>query len=133
MNSAGTSRSNSKRIYSPPNQRQVVNAAVAILSDISTFSKGVIRLPLYQYQVEALAAVLDSVLNRKGLEFLLVFPRQSGKNEAVAQLLVYLMTLLQRVEGNIVYTALGDGIGRGVFRFQPGRAPLTDVGGACAA
>jgi len=37
-------------------------------------------------------------------DFLLIFPRQSGKNEAVAHLLVYLLNLLQRSGG-----AIGDG------------------------
>ena len=55
-----------------------------VLSDIERFSRHVIGVPLYPYQVEPLRAVIDSVLNRRGREFLLVFPRQSGKNEAIA-------------------------------------------------
>lgn len=65
-----------------------------------------------------MTAVLDSVLNRKGYEFLLVFPRQSGKNEAVAQLLAYLLNLFQRVGGNVVYGALGDQLGMGIERLE---------------
>lgn len=93
-------------------------AAAFVLADIDRFSRLVIGLPLYPYQIEPLRAIVDSVLNRRGREFLLVFPRQSGKNEAVAQLLVYLLTLFQRHGGQIVYGAVGDGLGRGSRRLE---------------
>ncbi len=89
-----------------------------ILADIAAFSRILIGVPLYPYQVEALRAVIDSVLNRRGREFLLVFPRQSGKNEAIAHLLVYLLTVFQRHGGQIVYGAVGDGLGRGMRRLE---------------
>ena len=89
-----------------------------LLADLGHFSRYVIGRPLYAYQLAPLRAVLDSVLNCRGGEFLLVFPRQSGKNEAVAQLLVYLRTLLQRHGGQIVYGAVGDGLGRGLRRLE---------------
>jgi hypothetical protein len=65
--------------------------ATYLLNDIGLFSRHVIGLPLYDYQLQPLRAIVDAVLNRQGGEFLLVFPRQSGKNEAVAHLLVYLL------------------------------------------
>ena len=89
-----------------------------MLADIERFSRLVIGLPLYPYQIAPLRAVVDSVLNRRGHEFLLVFPRQSGKNEAVAHLLVYLLVLLQRQGGQMVYGAVGDGLGRGMRRLE---------------
>ncbi|RIK16198.1 MAG: hypothetical protein DCC51_13845 [Anaerolineae bacterium] len=92
--------------------------AAYLLADIERFSRIVIGVPLYPYQVEPLRAILDSVIHRRGREFLLVFPRQSGKNEAVAQLLVYLLTLLQRHGGQMVYGAVGDGLGRGARRLE---------------
>ena len=49
-----------------------------ILGDIGLFSRHVVGLPLYDYQLEPLRAIIDAVLNRRGQEFLLVFPRQSG-------------------------------------------------------
>src|SRR5690606_19432605 len=61
---------------------------------------------------------VESVLRRTGREFLLIFPRQSGKNEATAQLLVYLLNLLHRRGGNIVYAAIGDGLERGIGRLE---------------
>lgn len=92
--------------------------AARVLGDVGLFSRYVIGLQLYDYQIAPLRAVVESVLNRRGREFLLVFPRQSGKNEAVAQLLVYLLTVLQRAGGQMVYGAVGDGIGRGMRRLE---------------
>lgn len=96
------------------------------LSDVGLFSETIVGLPLYPYQVEPLIAIAHSVLNREGEEYLLVFPRQSGKNEAIAQLLVYLLTVLQRGGGQIVYAAIGDSIGRGMRRLEDRlNTPLT--------
>ena len=92
--------------------------AARVLGDVGLFSRYVIGLQLYDYQIAPLRAVVESVLNRRGREFLLVFPRQSGKNEAVAQLLVYLLTVLQRAGGQMVYGAVGDGMGRGMRRLE---------------
>ena len=92
--------------------------AKVLLKDLGQFSKHVLGLPLYGYQLAPLEMVRESVLRRQGYEFLLVFPRQSGKNEAVAHLLVNLLNLLQRRGGNIVYGATGDGLGRGIARLE---------------
>src|SRR5512139_3124521 len=94
----------------------ISRAAKALLADPRLFSSLVLRLPLRRYQLVPLKAILESVLNRRGLEFLLVFPRQSGKNEAVAHLLVYLLNLFQRVGGNVVYGATSSGLGLGIGR-----------------
>jgi hypothetical protein len=97
---------------------RVSDAATRLLADISTFSRLVIKVPLRGYQVECLNAILDSILGRRGREFLLVFPRQSGKNEAVAQLLAYLMNLHMRKGGEIVYAAVADTVQIGVSRLE---------------
>ncbi len=97
---------------------RIGRAARLLLSDISLFSKLVIRTPLYNYQLKPVQSVLASVLQKKGIEFLLVFPRQSGKNEAVAQLQVYLLNLFQRLGGSMVFGATGDGLGRGIRRLE---------------
>lgn len=93
-------------------------AAAYLLGDVGRFSQVVLNMPLHDYQLGPLRAILDSVLNGHGREFLLVFPRQSGKNEAVAHLLVYLLTLFQRRGGQIAYGAIGDGLGRGARRLE---------------
>jgi hypothetical protein len=97
---------------------RVARAATKLLSDIKHFSNLVIKRPLRRYQLAPVQAVVDSILNRAGREYLLIFPRQSGKNEAVAQLLVYLLNIFQRVGGNIVYGATGDGLGMGIERLE---------------
>jgi hypothetical protein len=97
------------------NKRQAANY---VLSDVGRFSRIVIGMPLYGYQLRPLRTIVDSVIDSLGLEFLLVFPRQSGKNEAVAHLLVYLLNLLQRRGGQMVFGATGDGLGRGIGRLE---------------
>ena len=54
------------------------------------------ELRLRSYQQGVLEAVLDSVMHARGFSFVVMFPRQSGKNELQAHLEVYLLTLLSR-------------------------------------
>lgn len=92
--------------------------AKRLLRRIDLFSRYVLRVPLYEYQVAPLQAIVESVFNQEGRDFLLVFPRQSGKNEAVAHLLVYLLNIFQRSGGAMVFAAIGDGVGRGLRRLE---------------
>ncbi len=89
-----------------------------LLRDISRFSNQVIDMPLYAYQLESVRPIISSVLKQEGREFLLVYPRQSGKNEAVAQMLAYLLALFQRRGGQMIFGAIGDGLGRGRRRLE---------------
>ena len=52
-----------------------------------------IKQTLRPYQIEVGRAVLDSVLNRRGLTFTVEMARQGGKNELSAQIEVLLLTL----------------------------------------
>lgn len=61
-----------------------------------------IKERLRPYQIEAGKAILDSVLNRKGLTFSIEIARQGGKNELSAQLEVLLLTLFMGKGGNLV-------------------------------
>lgn len=97
---------------------RIQTIAKKILGRIDLFSHLVLGIPLYSYQVKPIVAVIDSIINHRGLEFLIIFPRQSGKNEAVAQLLVYLLNIFQRTGGNVVYGAIGDAVGRGITRLE---------------
>jgi hypothetical protein len=74
-----------------------------VLTSIDLFSRLILQLPLRAYQVTPADAVIEACLHGSGLEFLWVFPRQSGKDEAIAQLCVFLLTLFQRVEVSIVH------------------------------
>ncbi len=58
------------------------------------FTRFVSGLRLRSYQQGVLEAVLDSVMHDRGYSFVVMFPRQSGKNELQAHLEVYLLTLL---------------------------------------
>lgn len=89
-----------------------------ILKDPELFSKFVLKTPLRAYQLEPMRQIINSVLYSKGLEFLVILPRQTGKNELVAHLIVYLLNLFQRRGGNLVFAAIGDGTGRMLNRLD---------------
>ena len=72
------------------------------LHDIVQFVERGSALRLRTYQEQVARAVVDSVMNRKGLTFVMIFPRQSGKNELQAQLEAYLLTLLMNTDAEIV-------------------------------
>ena len=84
---------------------KVAAATRHVLLDIETFSRYVLKTPLYAYQLDPARAIMDSIANGRGDEILLIMSRQSGKNETVSQFLCYLLNLLQRTGGNIVYAA----------------------------
>jgi hypothetical protein len=96
----------------------MTDGAKQILGRIELFSRYVLGMPLYNYQVGPVRAIVDSIFEQRGRDFLLVFPRQSGKNEAIAHLFVYLLNIFQRVGGAIVFAAIGDGLGRGLRRLE---------------
>lgn len=64
-----------------------------------------IKHRLRPYQIEVGRALLDSVLNRKGLTFSVEMARQGGKNELSAQLEVLLLTLFMGIGGNLIKCA----------------------------
>jgi len=72
------------------------------LSDISHFSRLILKRPLRPYQLEPAHAILSSILQHRGLEFAIMMSRQAGKNELAAQLECYLLNLYQRQGGQIV-------------------------------
>jgi hypothetical protein len=76
-----------------------------LLSDIRLFSKLVVGRPLRDYQLRPAHAILDSVLNQRGMSFAVVFSRQAGKNELSGQLEAYLLNLFRRRGGFIVKAA----------------------------
>jgi hypothetical protein len=61
-----------------------------VLNDVSLFTV-LSRIRLRSYQHDVAMAITDSVMNKKGLSFVVVFPRQSGKNELQAQIEAYLL------------------------------------------
>jgi len=74
-----------------------------VFRSISLFSQLVIGFPLRQYQIDPADAVIESCVHNRGIEFLWVFPRQSGKDEAVAQMLAYLLSMFHRTEAQMIH------------------------------
>jgi hypothetical protein len=74
-------------------QQQRMALASLISQDIVLFCSLGSRLKLRSYQAAVARAVIDSVIHEKGLSFVVIFPRQSGKNELQAQLEAYLLYL----------------------------------------
>ena len=73
-----------------------------LLEDPLRFSQAASGITLRAYQAEAALAILDSVRRGLGLSFVVMFPRQSGKNELQAQLEAYLLLLLSQTDAELV-------------------------------
>jgi hypothetical protein len=54
------------------------------------------------YQLEPARAIIDSILNNRGLTFVIVMSRQAGKDELLANLIAYLLNLFAHREKEIV-------------------------------
>ena len=61
------------------------------------------HVALRPYQEQAVRAVIESVRAAKGLALVWIFPRQSGKDEALALLTAYLLTFCSKVGGEMVF------------------------------
>jgi hypothetical protein len=80
----------------------LVEQIKAVLKDVCLFVEHTSGLKLREYQVTVASAVAESVIFRQGKSFVVMFPRQSGKNELQAQIETYLLTLLSQIECEIV-------------------------------
>jgi len=80
----------------------LVEQIKAVLKDVCLFVEHTSGLKLREYQVIVASAVAESVIFRQGKSFVVMFPRQSGKNELQAQIETYLLTLLSQIECEIV-------------------------------
>lgn len=68
-----------------------------LLADVVLFVRHGTGLQLRSYQIEIALAVVDSVIHRRGLTFVVVISRQAGKNELQAQLESYLLLLFSLI------------------------------------
>ena len=73
-----------------------------ILRSITLFSAHASGVTLRSYQEAAAQAIVDSVIHQRGLSFVVIFPRQSGKNELQAQIEAYLLTLFSPTPAEMV-------------------------------
>ncbi len=72
-----------------------------LINDIHKFVRAG-SITIRNYQREAVDAIVDSVLHRKGRRFVVMFPRQTGKNEIQAQVENFLLFRFSQKGGNIV-------------------------------
>ena len=61
------------------------------------------NISLRPYQEQAVQAVLESVIYARGLSFVWIFPRQSGKDESLAILVQYLLIRSMAEGGEMVF------------------------------
>ncbi len=73
-----------------------------MIENILLFAQHGSGITLRKYQEGVAIAVVDSVVHGKGLSFVVMFPRQSGKNELQAQIEAYLLLLYSQIGGEIV-------------------------------
>jgi len=83
-------------------QSQVKVLIKSALADVDLFVNSLSEITLREYQRGVAQAIFNSVASNAGLSFVVMFPRQSGKNELQAQLETYLLTLYFGHQGEIV-------------------------------
>jgi hypothetical protein len=74
-----------------PNFKDLI---ILAYSNMANFTEAASDLHLRGYQLPVAEAIIDSVIHKRGLSFVVIFPRQSGKNELQAQIECYLLTSL---------------------------------------
>lgn len=74
----------------------------AACRSIKDYARHFLKVDLRPYQVEAANAIFESVLNRDGRTFVLIFSRQSGKDEILAILFLFILTRCQEFGCEIV-------------------------------
>ena len=74
----------------------------AALKDITVFAGGISGTRLRAYQRRVACAIADSIHRQLGLTFVVIFPRQSGKNELQAQIETYVLFMTSLVNGELV-------------------------------
>ena len=71
----------------------LIQVCKEILRDVNRFCEEASGIRLRSYQQQVAEAIADSAIQEKGLSFVVIFPRQSGKNELQAQLEAYLLSI----------------------------------------
>jgi hypothetical protein len=72
------------------------------LDTLAAFASGDHGFTFRHYQLQVAQDIVDSVIAKKGLTFVVIFPRQSGKNEIQAQIEAYLLSLFATLPAEIV-------------------------------
>ncbi|MFN8512149.1 MAG: hypothetical protein U0841_06085 [Chloroflexia bacterium] len=86
--------------------RERGDALARMFGDVGLFSRGLWpERTLRRYQEEVARAIIESVRGGLGRQFAVVFARQSGKDELLAQTIAYLLNLYRDEGGSIVVAA----------------------------
>ena len=80
----------------------LVSDISSLLSNIDVFCSKCSGLDLRSYQSEPAQSIIRSILDHSGYSFVVIFPRQSGKNELQAQLITYLLLFFSSLSAEIV-------------------------------
>ena len=72
------------------------------LSGPEMFAESASGINLRSYQKRVVVEIVNSVKEKLGLTFVVIFPRQSGKNELQAQMEAYILMCLSRTNCEIV-------------------------------
>jgi hypothetical protein len=80
-------------------QSQTRKLVKAALLDVDVFIDHTSNITLRDYQRGVAEAICESVFSGAGRSFVIMFPRQSGKNELQAQLETYLLTINYQMPG----------------------------------
>jgi hypothetical protein len=86
----------------PPAASQDYCACKRLLGDVALFAEYASGIRLRSYQLDVAESIVRSVIANQGLTFVVLFPRQSGKNELQALIEIYLMTVLCDRDADIV-------------------------------
>jgi len=73
-----------------------------LMENVVVFARDGSGIQLRQYQEQVALAVVESIIEEKGDSFVVVFPRQSGKNELQAHIEAYLLLWYSQVEAEMV-------------------------------
>ena len=81
---------------------ELIKLLKRLLRNIVLFCEHSSSIILRTYQEDVALTIVDSIINKKGLSFVVIFPRQSGKNELQAQIETYLLLLYSTSDAEMV-------------------------------
>jgi len=81
----------------------VLNRSLRVLFiDIHFYIQSTSGIKIRQYQWEVSSAVVESIIKKQGLSFVVILPRQSGKNELQAHIETYLLFIYSSLDAEMV-------------------------------
>lgn len=80
----------------------LLNTIKHLLRDVGLFAQHAGGTTLRAYQLPVARAIVDSVINSRGHTIVIMFPRQSGKNELQGHVEAYLLLITSQLSGEIV-------------------------------